>query len=85
MNHSIDEDAELVGIKSETWKEFKKVYKVEQPEFKEIVNPVDDAEAKKRHLQAIRERWFGYYKKCKSNRNTIIDQYNKIALMKQKD
>lgn len=44
-----------------------------------------DKEAFIRHKQAMVQRWFGYYKKCKSNRNTIIDQYNKIALMKGRE
>lgn len=43
-----------------------------------------DREAFIRRKQALAKRWFGYYKKCKSKRNTIIDQYNKIAMMKQR-
>ena len=56
----------------------------EQQEFEEITGPVDDREAKKRHLESIRNRWFGYYKKCKGDRKTIIDQYNAISLMNQR-
>ena len=41
----------------------------------------DDREAFERRKMALAQRWFGYYKKCKSKRMTIIDQYNKIALM----
>lgn len=44
----------------------------------------DDKEAFERHKQAMAKRWFSYYKKCKSKRNTILDQYNKIATMKQR-
>lgn len=44
----------------------------------------DDREAFLRHKRAMAQRWFGYYKKCKSKRNTIIDQYNKIATMRQR-
>lgn len=55
-----------------------------QGEFESIVDPIDDKEAKIRHLQAVRDRWFGYYKKYKGDRNRIIDQYNKIATMKQR-
>lgn len=55
-----------------------------QGEFESIVDPIDDKEAKIRHLQAVRDRWFGYYKKCKGDKRTIIDQYNKIAMMKQR-
>ena len=78
---SIDDDAKLVGINDETWKQFKETFRVEQQEFEEITGPDDDREAKKRHLESIRNRWFGYYRKCKGDRNAIIDQYNKIALM----
>lgn len=45
----------------------------------------DDREAFIRHKEAMAKRWFGYYRKCKGDRNTIIDQYNKIALMKGKE
>ena len=41
----------------------------------------DDHEAFLRHKQAMAKRWFGYYRKCKGDRNAIIDQYNRIALM----
>lgn len=41
----------------------------------------DDREAFLRHKQAMAKRWFGYYRKCKGDRNAIIDQYNRIALM----
>lgn len=58
--------------------------RMEQTEFESIVNPIDDREAFIRHKKAIAQRWFGYYKKCKGNRNTIIDQYNKIATMRER-
>lgn len=53
-----------------------------QGEFESITGPIDDREAFIRRKQALAKRWFGYYKKCKGDRNRIIDQYNKIALMK---
>lgn len=42
-----------------------------------------DSETFIRRKQALAQRWFGYYRKYKGDRNAIIDQYNKIALMKQ--
>lgn len=81
MSPSIDEDAKTAGISDETWKRFKEKYTVEQPEFAEIVDQIDDIEAEQRHMASMAQRWFGYYRKCKSKRNNIIDQYNKIALM----
>ena len=58
--------------------------RMEQAEFESIVNPIDDREAFIRRKQALAKRWFGYYKKYKGNRNAIIEQYNKIATMKQR-
>lgn len=58
--------------------------KLEQGELEGIVAPIDEHEAFVRHRQALAQRWFGYYKKCKSKRMTIIDQYNKIATMKER-
>lgn len=55
-----------------------------QGEFESIVEPIDDKEAKIRHLKAVRDRWFGYYKKCKGDKSKIIDQFNKIALMRDR-
>lgn len=52
-----------------------------QDEMESIVAQIDEREAEIRRKQALAKRWFGYYKKCKSKRNTIIDQYNRIALM----
>lgn len=54
---------------------------IEQPEFPEIVEAIDDKEAFDRHKEAIRKRWFGYYKKCKDQQKKfkLIDQYNYLA------
>lgn len=83
---NIDEDAKLLGIDEEVWRKFRDIKpKQEQMEFSEIVDPIDDREAFIRHKQAMAKRWFGYYRKCKGDRNAIIDQYNKIALMKGKE
>ena len=45
----------------------------------------DDYEAFLRHKQAMAKRWFGYYRKCKGDRNAIIDQYNRIATMRGRE
>lgn len=58
--------------------------RMEQMEFESITGPIDDREAFIRRKQALAKRWFGYYKKCKGDRNRIIEQYNKIATMKQR-
>ena len=58
--------------------------RLEQGELDGIVAPIDEHEAFVRHRQALAQRWFGYYKKCKSKRMTIIDQYNRIATMKER-
>lgn len=58
--------------------------RLKQMEFSEIVDPIDDREAFIRHKQAMARRWFGYYRKCKGDRNAIIDQYNKIATMMER-
>ena len=55
-----------------------------QGEFESITGPVDEKEAKIRHLQSIRDRWFAYYRKCKGDKSKIIDQFNRIALMKDR-
>lgn len=55
-----------------------------QEEMESIVAQIDEREAEIRRKQALAQRWFGYYKKCKSKRSAIIDQYNKIATMKQR-
>ena len=80
----IDEDAKMLGIDQKIWKEFRemtdpKYVQDDLPYFQQQ----DEKEAFERHKQAMAQRWFGYYRKCKSKRNAIIDQYNKIALMKQ--
>ena len=59
--------------------------RMEQAEFESITNPIDDREAFIRHKQAMAERWFGYYKKCETQKKLrLIDQYNKIATMRQR-
>lgn len=55
-----------------------------QDEMESIVAQIDEREAEIRRKQALAQRWFGYYKKCKGKRTSIIDQYNKIAMMKQR-
>ena len=60
--------------------------RMEQAEFESITNPIDDREAFIRHKQAMVQRWFGYYKKCNTQKKLrLIDQYNKIATMKTRD
>lgn len=74
MSDEIDKDAiEILGINPKIWKEFRGMT---DPKYTQ-----DDKEAFERHKQAMAKRWFGYYKKCKGNKNAIIDQFNKIALM----
>ena len=92
----LDDDAELLGIDHKVWAEFRGMVKKETPieptqppkmvqgEFESITGPVDDKEAKKRHLKAVRDRWFAYYRKCKGDKSKIIDQFNRIALMKDR-
>ena len=60
--------------------------RLEQGELEGIVAPIDDYEAFLRHKREMANRWFGYYKACKDKKKKsfIIDQYNKIALMKQR-
>lgn len=84
---NIDDDARTIGINEETWRQFKELHKVEQPEFEEIVAPIDDKEAFIRHKEAMARRWFGYYRKCKDPQKKLklIDQYNFVATMKQRD
>lgn len=56
-----------------------------QMEFKEITQPIDDREAFLRRKQNLVNRWFGYYKKCSTQKKMgLIDQFNKIATMKQR-
>ena len=82
--NSIDDDAKIVGINPETWKKFKEMHHVEQPEFEEITGPIDDKEAFVRHKEAMAKRWFGYYRKCqdKKKKFKLIYQYNAVATMK---
>lgn len=44
-----------------------------------------DKEAFERRKMALAQRWFGYYKKCNTQKKMrLIDQFNKIATMKQR-
>lgn len=46
----------------------------------------DDKEAFERRKMALANRWFGYYKKCKTQKKLrLVDQFNKIATMKQRN
>lgn len=82
----LDRDAiEVLGIDPKVWKEFRgmkdeKYVQDDLPYFQQQ----DDKEAFERHKQAMAQRWFGYYKKCKDKKkgSFIIEQYNKIALMR---
>lgn len=58
-----------------------------QDEMESIVSQIDEREAEIRRKQALAQRWFGYYKACKDKkkRSFIIDQYNRIALMKGRE
>ena len=45
----------------------------------------DDREAFERRKQALAQRWFGYYKKCNTQKKLrLVDQFNRIATMKQR-
>lgn len=87
---SIDDDAKMLGIDEKVWQQFKQQTSKPQQiqlEFEEIVGPIDDREAFIRRKEALAKRWFGYYRKCKDQQKKfkLIDQYNKVALMKQRD
>ena len=46
----------------------------------------DDKEAFERRKLALASRWFGYYKKCNTQKKLrLVDQYNRIALMKGRE
>ena len=81
--NTIDEDAiNVLGINEKLWKEFRENKPVvEQPEFPEIVDAIDDKEAFLRHKESMRKRWFEYYKKCSSQKKKfkLIDGYNFLA------
>lgn len=82
--NSIDEDAiDVLGINPKVWRKYRGMTdeKYVQQEFESVVSPIDDKEAKKRHLESIRNRWFGYYRKCKDKKKklNLIDQYNYLA------
>lgn len=93
--NSVDEDAiEVLGINPKTWKEFRKMTnpKYVQDDLPGFLDA--EAEAREssidrdtfiRRKQALAQRWFGYYKKCKTQKKLrLIDQYNKIATMRQR-
>lgn len=46
----------------------------------------DDKEAFERRKRALAQRWFGYYKKCNTQKKLrLIDQFNRIATMKGRE
>ena len=83
--NSIDDDAKLLGIDEKVWNDFSKP-KVEQLEFTQITDQVDDKASFERHKEAMRKRWFEYYKRCKDQQKKfkLIDQYNFLAQSKQR-
>lgn len=88
MSDDIDRDAiEVLGINPKVWKEYRrmtgeKYVQDDLPYFQQQ----DDKEAFERHKQAVAQRWFGYYKKCNTQKKLrLIDQFNRIATMKQRD
>ena len=88
MTDDIDRDAiEVLGINPKIWKEYRrmtgeKYVQDDLPYFQEQ----DDKEAFERHKQAMAQRWFGYYKKCNTQKKLrLIDQYNKIATMRGRE
>ena len=90
----IEKDVQIVGINKKVWSEFRKMTeKYEQPDLDgfaqaeaEANQAVIDRETFIRHKEAMAKRWFGYYRKCKDQQKkmSLIDQYNKIAQMKQR-
>ena len=60
--------------------------RLEQMEFPEIVEPIDDGEAFIRHKQEMARRWFKYYRKEKDQQKKfkLIDQYNFLAQSRQR-
>lgn len=84
---SIDDDAKLIGINPKTWKEFRgmtdeKYVQDDLPYFQQQ----DDREAFERRKLALVNRWFGYYKKCNTQKKSrLIDQYNRIATMRGRE
>ncbi len=88
MSDDIDKDAiEVLRINPKVWKEFrrmteKKYVQDDLPYFQQQ----DDREAFERRKQALVQRWFGYYKKCNTQKKLrLVDQFNRIATMKQRD
>lgn len=88
MSDDIDRDAiEILGINPKIWKEYRrmtgdKYVQDDLPYFQQQ----DDKEAFERHKQAMAQKWFKYYRACKDpqKKMSLIDQYNRIAQMKQR-
>lgn len=93
--NSIDDDAKLIGIDEKVWQEFKKqTGHVEQPYLPgfleaeaEARESAIDRETFKRRKDALAHRWFGYYRKCKSQEKKfkLIDQYNWLATSRERE
>lgn len=46
----------------------------------------DDREAFERRKMALAQRWFGYYKKCNTQKKLrLVDQFNRIATMRGRE
>ena len=57
-----------------------------QGEFESITGPIDDKEAFIRHKEAMARRAFAWYRLSKKkDKSKLIDIYNGIATMKQRD
>lgn len=87
MSDEIDRDAELIGIDPKVWKEFRgmtdeKYVQDDLPYFQQQ----DDREAFIRHKEAMARRAFAWYRLSKKkDKSKLIDIYNGIATMKQRD
>ena len=87
MSDDIDRDAELIGIDPKIWKEFRgmtdeKYVQDDLPYFQKQ----DDHEAFIRHKEAMARRAFAWYRLSKKkDKSKLIDIYNGIATMKQRD
>lgn len=89
--NSIDEDARLIGIDEKVWRDFKNMTEQQYlPGFLEAESEARessiDEETFIRRKQALAKRWFGYYRKCQDQKKkaSIIEQYNMIAIQKQR-
>lgn len=88
MSDEIDRDAiEVLGINPKIWKEYRrmtgeKYVQDDLPYFQQQ----DDKEAFIRHKEAMARRAFAWYRlSMKKNKSKLIDIYNGIATMKQRD